>query len=117
VPKWCWPAAYAGQLDRSIEPPGAVEGVAIAVADGEAGCDGVGEAAVDGLELGVLGACVLDVGALPHAVSTIAAAKGANRLTRFVAVIKGSDLRTKRPRLALRTALRRVGADVGFRPP
>ena len=64
-----------------------------------------GEAAVDGLELGVLDACALDVGALPHAASTISAAKGANRPTRFVTVIfKGSDLRTKRHRLALRAA-------------
>ncbi len=64
-----------------------------------------GEAAVDGLELGVLGACALDDAALPHAVSTVSTAKGANRPTRFVTVIfKGSDLRIKQRRLALRAA-------------
>ena len=79
-------------MDRSIDPLGAVDGVARGVGDGEATADGDG-AVADGLELGgvgestalgALGAWAVDVGVLPHAAMDISATIGAKRQTRFL---------------------------------
>ena len=85
-------------MDRSIDPLGAVDGVARGVGDGEAAGDG-DVAVADGLELGgvgestalgALGAWALDVGVLPHPAMDISATMGAKRQSRFVtAICKG----------------------------
>jgi hypothetical protein len=91
-------------VERSIDPDGALEGVAFGDGDGEAAVEGL---ALDGLALDVVGElaatgelepCAMEGEGFPHAPSNNSADIGAQSPTSFLTVMfEGRDLRTTHP--------------------
>lgn len=92
LPSACWPAAYAGQSARLIEPAETGEGAGLGLGVGNGDGDGVGtgDGLGDGPGLGALadgdglagtGVCELASDELPQAASTISATAACAALT------------------------------------
>src|ERR1700674_458108 len=86
APNGCWPAAYAGQVARSIEPAGVTEGAA----DGDAAADGVAVAGADEAGVEALGVAAVDVEVLPHAAANRIATNADRRIASLASVIAGA---------------------------